>query len=57
MDLEIGYLDMLRSNIAFSTLLDIYFPPLSMSNIGGNVLFKSYGLGVLVVRRLGGLRV
>ena len=33
MDLEIGYLDMLRSQIVFSTLLHICFFPLSMSNI------------------------
>ena len=33
MDLEIVYLDMLRSSIAFSTLLDIYFFHLSMSNL------------------------
>ena len=33
MDFEIGYLDILGSNIFFYTLLDIYFPPLSMSNI------------------------
>ena len=33
MNLEIGYLDMLRSNIVFYTLLDICFFLLSMSNI------------------------
>ena len=33
MDLETEYLDILGSNTFFSTLLDIYFCPLSMSGI------------------------